>query len=69
MSDDTFGYSGEEYRRMRIENNLSQYEVARSVGISRHSLSNYEYGKVDMPLTVSLRLNNYYKKLMEKKRI
>lgn len=53
---------GKECRRIRNSLKISQKEVAESIGISRHSLSNYEYGNIDMPLTVSLRLNQYYRR-------
>lgn len=60
MLDDKYIADGREYKRVRLELELSQYEVASSIGISRYSLSNYECGKADMPLTVCMRLYRYY---------
>lgn len=54
-------YSGSDYKIIRNRLKLTQSEVADAIGISRHSLSNYEYEKADMPLTVSIRLSKYYR--------
>ena len=45
---------GERLREWRLRRELSQTEVARVAGITQASLSNYETGKRDMPLSTFL---------------
>lgn len=45
---------GHRLREWRLKRELSQAEVARVVGITQTSLSNYETGKRDMPLSTFL---------------
>ncbi|HJM89755.1 MAG TPA: helix-turn-helix transcriptional regulator [Dehalococcoidia bacterium] len=45
---------GQRLREWRLKRELSQAEVARSAGITQASLSNYETGKRDMPLSTFL---------------
>lgn len=45
---------GARIREWRLRRELSQAEVARKAGITQASLSNYENGKRDMPLSTLL---------------
>jgi transcriptional regulator with XRE-family HTH domain len=45
---------GERIREWRLKRDLSQAEVARHAGITQASLSNYETGKRDLPLSTFL---------------
>ncbi|MCH8199986.1 MAG: helix-turn-helix transcriptional regulator [Chloroflexi bacterium] len=45
---------GQRLREWRLKRALSQAEVARVAGITQASLSNYETGKRDMPLSTFL---------------
>ncbi len=45
---------GRRIREWRLRRELSQAEVARLSGITQASLSNYENGKRDLPLTTLL---------------
>jgi transcriptional regulator with XRE-family HTH domain len=45
---------GQRIREWRSRRELSQADVARSAGITQASLSNYENGKRDMPLSTLL---------------
>ncbi|MDA0351348.1 MAG: helix-turn-helix transcriptional regulator [Chloroflexi bacterium] len=45
---------GQRIREWRLRRELSQADVARSAGITQASLSNYENGKRDMPLSTFL---------------
>jgi transcriptional regulator with XRE-family HTH domain len=45
---------GQRIREWRLRRELSQADVARSAGITQASLSNYENGKRDMPLSTLL---------------
>jgi transcriptional regulator with XRE-family HTH domain len=45
---------GSRIREWRLRRELSQAEVARKAGITQASLSNYENGKRDMPLSTLL---------------
>ena len=42
---------GQKLRQWRLRRELSQADVARGAGITQASLSNYENGKRDMPLS------------------
>ena len=43
-------------REARLRKGLSQTAVARVAGITQPSLSNYELGKRDMPLTTAVKI-------------
>lgn len=45
---------------LRRKCGMTQKEVAKALGISRNTLSAYENGKSDIPLTVTLRLARLY---------
>jgi len=45
---------GQRIREWRLRRDLSQAEVARVAGITQASLSNYETGKRDLPLSTFL---------------
>lgn len=45
---------GQRIREWRLRRELSQSEVARLAGITQASLSNYENGKRDLPLSTLL---------------
>ena len=45
----------------RRENNMTQEEVAKYLGISRNTLAAYESGKQKIPLTVFIYLADLYK--------
>jgi len=45
---------GRRLRQWRLKRELSQSEVARGAGITQASLSNYETGKRDLPLSTFL---------------
>lgn len=45
---------GRRLREWRLKRELSQAEVARGAGITQASLSNYETGKRDLPLSTLL---------------
>ncbi len=45
---------GQRIREWRLRREMSQAEVARVAGITQASLSNYENGKRDMPLSTLL---------------
>jgi transcriptional regulator with XRE-family HTH domain len=45
---------GQRIREWRLKRELSQAEVARHAGITQASLSNYENGKRDLPLSTLL---------------
>jgi DNA-binding XRE family transcriptional regulator len=46
------------YRRHRL--NLTQSYVAKEIDISRYTLSGYETGRVEIPITVAFRLSKLY---------
>lgn len=46
--------AGERLRRLRKAQDLSQADIARRVGITQASLSNYELGKRELPLSTAV---------------
>ena len=44
------------YKYIRKAMAMTQAEFAEEIGVSRGSLSNYETGKTDMPVTASIKL-------------
>lgn len=46
--------AGERLRRLRLARDLSQADVARRIGITQASLSNYENGKRELPLSTAV---------------
>ena len=52
--------NGTYYKKLRLDNRLTQEDVARYIGISRHSLSKYEMPESDMPVTVLFKLNIFF---------
>ena len=48
--------TGQRLREWRLRRERSQAEVARASGITQASLSNYETGKRELPLSTALRL-------------
>lgn len=52
--------NGTYYKKLRLDNSLTQEYVARHLGISRHSLSKYEMQDSDMPVTVLFKLHIFF---------
>ncbi len=52
--------TGQYYKAKRRNLKLSQTEVAKGIGVSRYTLARYETGKVDIPITVAIRLAIYF---------
>lgn len=50
----------EHLRNLREENNLSQKELARELSIAQTTYSNYELGKINIPIPTLIRLAAYY---------
>lgn len=50
---------GHAIRAARLQREETQLAVARALGIDNTSLSAYETGKANPPLTVALRLSDY----------
>lgn len=51
---------GRMYRYLRASRYMTQEYVAGMIGISRFTLSRYETGIVEIPITVALKLNKIY---------
>lgn len=51
---------GKDYKYLRFKYYISQDVAARIAGISRHTLSIYEAGRSEVPLTVALKLNKLF---------
>lgn len=49
-----------QFKRIRIEHNLTQKQVAEGIGITEQSYQRYEYGKVIPSATVLLALADYF---------
>ncbi len=46
------------YRRHRLK--LTQTQVAKQISVSRYTLSGYETGRVEIPITVAFKLSKLY---------
>lgn len=46
------------YRRHRLK--LTQTQVAKAINVSRYTLSGYETGRVEIPITVAFKLSKLY---------
>ena len=51
---------GYKLRKLRLENNKLQKEVAKYLNIPRQYYSEYERGKRKMPIEVIIKLSKYY---------
>jgi transcriptional regulator with XRE-family HTH domain len=51
---------GYNLRRLRKENNLSQYHLAKAMGLSQGSLSKVESGKLAMGLIEAFKVSNLF---------
>ena len=50
----------ENIKKIRLNNQLTQQEFADKIGISRHSLLNYEKGKRIPPMDVAIRISKAF---------
>ncbi len=48
-------------KNLRVDNDLTQKEIAAILGCSQQTYSDYENGKYDIPNEVLIKLANYYK--------
>ena len=47
---------GQQVRRWRVRRHLSQEGLARAVGVHQASISNYEAGRRDLPVSTMIRI-------------
>lgn len=52
--------NGLDYKYRRHKLNLTQTQVAKEIGVSRYTLSGYETGRVEIPITVAFKLSKLY---------
>lgn len=50
----------ENIRSLRIDNNLTQKQIAAYLGISQNTYSQYEIGVLNYPIDVLMKLADYY---------
>lgn len=48
-------------RELRVDSDMSQYEVAKHLGMSQTGYSKYETGEVPPPVQVIIKLSRLYK--------
>ncbi len=53
--------TGYYYKAKRRHLRISQSEVANDIGVSRYTLARYETGKAEIPVTIAIKLNRYFK--------
>ena len=51
---------GERIKDLRIKNNLSQNDLAKSLGIKRHTISAYETNSITPPIDKLILISKYY---------
>ena len=51
------------YRRiktLRLEQELTQTEIAKKIGVCQNTYSNYEHGIINIPLDILIKLADFY---------
>ena len=47
-------------KELRVDSDISQKEIAEYLGVKQNTYSDYENGKINLPLEVSFKLAHYY---------
>ena len=47
-------------KELRVDSHISQKEIAEYLGVKQNTYSDYENGKINLPLEVFFKLADYY---------
>ena len=47
-------------KELRVDSDISQKEIAEYLGVKQNTYSDYENGKINLPLEVFFKLADYY---------
>lgn len=47
-------------KNLRIDHDIKQIEIANHLGVSQNTYSDYELGKINVPVDIIIKLANYY---------
>lgn len=47
-------------KELRIDNDLKQTVLAKYLGVSQNTYSDYEHGKINIPVDIIIKLADYY---------
>lgn len=47
-------------KNLRIDHDIKQIEIAQYLGVSQNTYSDYELGKINVPVDIIIKLANYY---------
>lgn len=47
-------------KNLRIDHDLKQIELANYLGVSQNTYSDYELGKINVPIDILIKIANYY---------
>ena len=47
-------------KNLRIDHELKQIELANYLGVSQNTYSDYELGKINVPIDILIKIANYY---------
>ena len=47
-------------KNLRVDHDLKQIELANYLGVSQNTYSDYELGKINVPVEVFIKLADYY---------
>ena len=48
-------------KNLRIDHDIKQIELANYLGVSQNTYSDYELGKINIPIDVLIKIADYYK--------
>lgn len=48
-------------KNLRIDHDFKQIELANYLGVSQNTYSDYELGKINIPIDVLIKIADYYK--------
>ncbi len=47
-------------KNLRVDHDLKQIELANYLGVSQNTYSDYELGKINVPIDILIKIANYY---------
>lgn len=47
-------------KNLRIDNDIKQVELARHLGVSQNTYSDYELGKINVPIDILIKFADFY---------
>lgn len=48
-------------KELRVDNDIKQTVIAKYLGVSQNTYSDYEHGKINVPVDIIIKLADFYK--------